>query len=58
MKKQKMLQLLLITENAGNKQTMKEKDEGEKKKGINPELNKIVSSGKKVEKSVSCATQR
>ena len=40
MKKQKTLQLLLITENTCNKQTMKEKDSGENKKGIVSEVNK------------------
>ena len=47
MKIQKILQLLLITKNAGNKQTIKEKDLGRNEKGINPEFNKIVSRGKK-----------
>ena len=28
------------------------------KKGIDPKVNKIVSYGKKVERNVSCATQR
>ena len=46
MKKQKTLQLLIITKNTLNKQTIKEKDYGKNKKGINPEVNKIVSCGK------------
>ena len=53
MKKQKTLQLLFITENTRNKQTIKEKN----KNGIDPEVNKTVPSGKKREKNVSCATQ-
>ena len=57
LEKQKTLQLLLITENIRNKQTIKEKDLGKNKKGIDPEVNKIVSCGKKVEKNVSCTTQ-
>ena len=43
MKKQKTLQLLLITENTRYKQTIKEKDYRKNKKGIDPEINKIVS---------------
>ena len=43
LEKQKTLQLLLITENIRNKQTIKEKDLGKNKKGIDPEVNKIVS---------------
>ena len=50
MKKQKTLQLLLITDNTRNKQTIKEKDQGKNKKGIDPEVNKIVSCGKKCKK--------
>ena len=43
MKKQKTLQLLLITKNTHNKQTIKEKDYGKNKKGIDPGVHKIVS---------------
>ena len=50
MKKQKTLQLLLITQNTCNKQTIKEKDEGKNKKGVDPEVNKIVSCVKKWKK--------
>ena len=46
MKKQKASQLLLITENTHNKQTIKEKARGKNKEGIDPEVNKIVSYGK------------
>ena len=50
MKKQKTLQLLLITENTRNKQTIKEKDLEKNEKGIDPEVNKIVPCGKKWKK--------
>ena len=50
MKKQKASQLLLITENTHNKQTIKEKARGKNKEGIDPEVNKIVSYGQKWEK--------
>ena len=50
MKKQKTSQLLLITENTHNKQTIKEKDWGKNKKGTDPSVNKIVSCRKKWEK--------
>ena len=57
MKKQKTLQILLITENTRNKQTIKEKDSEKNEKEIDPEVNKIVPCGKKWEKNVSWATQ-
>ena len=57
MKKQKTLQLLLITENTRNKQTIKEKDSEKNEKRTDPEVNKIVPCGKKWKKNVSCATQ-
>ena len=41
---------MLITENARNKQTINEKEKRKYKKGIDPEVNKIVSCGKKWEK--------
>ena len=50
MKKQKTLQLSLITENTRNKQTIKGKDYSKNKKGIDPKVNKIVSCRKKWEK--------
>ena len=49
-KTEDILKLLLITENARNKQTIKGKDSGKNKKGIDPEVNEIVSCGKKWEK--------
>ena len=68
MTKKKTLQLLLITENTCNKQTMKRLRKNIK--GINLEVNKIVPFGKKWKKcflrytkltctwkNVSCATQ-
>ena len=48
MKKQKTLQLLVITKNTRNKQ--QKKDYGKKEKGIDPEVNKIASCGKKWKK--------
>ena len=57
MKKQKTLQLLLITENTRNKQTIKEKDSEKNEKGIDPEVNKTVPCGKKWKKKCFCATQ-
>ena len=57
MKKQKALQHLHITENNRNKETIKEKILRKNKKGIDPEINKIVSCGKSG-KNISCATQR
>ena len=57
MKKQKALQHLHITENNRNKETIKEKRLRKNKKGIDPEINKIVSCGESG-KNISCATQR
>ena len=50
LKKQKTLQLLFVIENTHNKQTIKEKDSGKNKKGIDSEVNKVVSCRKKWEK--------
>ena len=41
---------MLITENTCNKQTIEGKDQRKNKKGIDPEVNKIFSCGKKWEK--------
>ena len=46
MKKKKILQLLFITKNTHNKQTIKEKDWGKNKKGIDYQVSKIVSCKK------------
>ena len=50
MKKQKTLRLLVITKNTCNKQTIKEKHYRKNKKGIDHEVNKIVSCRKKWKK--------
>ena len=39
------------------KKKKKKEDWGKNKKGIDPELNEIVSCGKKAEKNVPCTTQ-
>ena len=57
MKKQETLQLLLVTNNNRNKQTIKEKDYGKNKKETDPQVNKIVSCRKKLKKCFMCYTK-